>query len=428
MIHGFLALGLLGIGASAAPILAKPWIATVLVFAALLAVDAILSLSRKAIQVRRRLPGRFALGAPAEVEVVLRNENRLPVRVSLFDGIPPESRTDQIPWVGELPPRQEIRVLYTIRLLRRGLLPFGPSHLQITSPFGFWTRKLIAGEPQETRVYPNFEPVLRLMLLAMEHRENQMGIIRKNLAGVSREFHQLRDYHEGDLLSQIDWKATSKRLTLVSREYEEQRDQTIIFMLDRGRRMRSMDGDLPQFDHCLNSMLLLSHVALRQGDQVGVLGFGAHTSWFPPAKGHHSMNALLNHLYDFETEPVPSDYSEAVERCLHHQRRRAFIILLTNLRSEDSRELEPALRSLRSRHLVLLASLREQEVEGRLHQSFRSLDGALGYHAAHLYAETREQVLRRLRQLGILTLDQTAQEMPVALSNRYLEIKQQGLI
>ena len=221
---------------------------------------------------------------------------------------------------------------------------------------------------------------------------------------------------------------TYLQLQYRDRQYQEQRDQTIILMLDCGRRMRSMDGDLPQFDHCLNSMLLLSYIALRQGDQIGVLGFGASTSWFPPVRGQHSMNTILNHLYDFETQTVPSDYAEAVDICLQRQKRRALVVVLTNLRSEDSRELEPALRSLRERHLVMLASLREREVDRRREGEIRTLDRALSSSSAHMYAEAREQILGRLRSYGILTLDETAQDLPVALSNRYFDIKQKGMI
>ncbi|MEM0897536.1 MAG: DUF58 domain-containing protein [Verrucomicrobiota bacterium] len=378
--------------------------------------------------VDRKVPGRFALGMEEEVQLSVVNPNRFPLRLALFDGIPPESFSRHMPWKGTLPPRRELMVRYALRLVKRGVRTFSPAHLRLLSPLGFWRRGVKCGEEQSVRVYPNFEPILRLVILAMQHRESQMGIVKKNLAGVSREFHQLRDYHEGDSLNQIDWKATSKMFSLVSREYEEQRDQTIIFLLDCGRRMRAMDGELPQFDHCLNSMLLLSFIALRQGDQVGVLGFGESTRWLPPVKGQHSMNSILNFLYDFETEPVPSDFAEAVGKCLAHQQRRALVVVLSNLRSEDAGELEPALRSLRSRHLVMLASLREREVDQKKEAEIQSLDDALSYHSAHLYAESREQVLFRLRNFGILTLDETAQSMPVALANSYLEIKQQGMI
>lgn len=428
LIYALLGLSLLGLFASLRGGLAGIWTLTSLGACLILIADAVLVYLLQNPGLSRRIPGRFALGADGEVELVLTNPNRVPIRLSLFDGIPGKSRSSELPWRGRVPGRREFFVRYTIRMLRRGMLHFSPAHVRLLSPLGFWERHLKLGEDREARVYPNFEPVLRLMLLALQNRENQMGIIKKNIVGVSREFHQLRDYQEGDNLSQIDWKATSKRLAVVSREYQEQRDQTIILMLDCGRRMRSMDGDLPQFDHCLNSMLLLSYIALRQGDQIGVLGFGASTSWFPPVRGQHSMNTILNHLYDFETQTVPSDYAEAVDICLQRQKRRALVVVLTNLRSEDSRELEPALRSLRERHLVMLASLREREVDRRREGEIRTLDRALSSSSAHMYAEAREQILGRLRSHGILTLDETAQDLPVALSNRYFDIKQKGMI
>ncbi|MDC0321645.1 DUF58 domain-containing protein, partial [Akkermansiaceae bacterium] len=180
----------------------------------------------------------------------------------------------------------------------------------MTSLLGFWSRGVKIGDKGKVKVYPNYQPVLSYALMAMAHRQEHTGIIRKNRAGLSRDFHQLRDYQMGDSLSQIDWKASSKRQSLISRDFQEQLDQSVILMLDCGRRMRTIDGEISQFDHCLNAMLLISYVALRQGDQVGILSFGGTDRWLPPVKGASSMTTVLNHLYDYETSPFPSDFSE----------------------------------------------------------------------------------------------------------------------
>jgi uncharacterized protein (DUF58 family) len=190
-----------------------------------------------------------------------------------------------------------------------------------------------------------------------------MGIQRRPVGGSSRDFHQLRDYREGDPLSQIDWKASSRHRALISREYREQRNQRVIFLADTGRRMRAIDGDLAQFDHCLNAMLLLSYVALRQGDWVGVQSFGGTDRWLPAVKGAHSMTRILNHLFDYRTTAAPSDFTAAAERFQTRERRRALVIVMTNLRGEDAAELTPALNTLALRHLVVLASLRERTIE-----------------------------------------------------------------
>ena len=253
-----------------------------------------------------------------------------------------------------------------------------------------------------------------------------MGIIKKNKQGVSREFHQLREYHEGDVLNQIDWKATARRRELISRQYREQRDQTIIVLVDSGRRMRAMDGSLPQFDHCLNAILLMAFIALRQGDNVGVVSFGGTNRWLPPVKGEHGMTTLLNHLYDYETTANPSDFGEAAERLMTYQRRRALVIALTNLRSEDAGDVFPAMQTLQRRHLVMLASLRENSVQRCVTEPVRNYNDALLLGATHQYLEERNRLFEEMRAHGMITIDEVAPELPIALTNAYLEIKNSG--
>jgi len=256
--------------------------------------------------------------------------------------------------------------------------------------------------------------------LAMDNRADQMGIVKKNRVGMSKEFHQLRDYQLGDMLSQVDWKATSKRVSLVSREYQDQRDQTVILAVDCGRRMRSLDGGVPQFDHCLNAMLLLAYTALRQGDHVGIIGVSGSERWLAPVKGVQSMTTILNHLYDYTTSASPSDYSEAAERLLTRQQRRALVVMLSNVRGEDGHQMIDPLRMVRRRHVTILANLREESVMGRMARPSRSLGDALEVGASSIYLEEREQVLGELRAHGIYTVDSTAKELPVALANAYL--------
>ncbi|NQW99384.1 DUF58 domain-containing protein, partial [bacterium] len=183
-----------------------------------------------------------------------------------------------------------------------------------------------------------------------------------------------------------------------------------------------------QFDHILNAVLLVAHLALRQGDQVAVKSFGGSDRWLPPVKGAHAMPVLLNHLYDYQTTAAPSDFSGAVEQLMVRQRRRSLVILLTNLRGEDGKELVPALQVLKSRHLVLLASMRERVVEDAMVNPVTSLSSALTFLAADRYVQERREILASLGAQGVLTLDSTAQGFAVALANRYFDIKAAGRI
>lgn len=389
-------------------------------------VDAVLAKLQPRVEIQRRLPGRFALGEPCEVVLKILNPHPQQLRVALFDGIPMYAIAPAMPWDGIVPAGREIRIAHPVTLRTRGEVVFSPVRLLHRSPLGLWDIQSMAGVPERVKVYPNFEPVVRYALLAMQHRESPMGIQSRPRAGTSRDFHQLRDYREGDPPSQIDWKASSRKQQLISRDFREQRDQSIIFMLDSGRRMRAMDGDLPQFDHVLNAVLLVAHIALRQGDQVAVKSFGGSDRWLPPLKGAHAMPILLNHLYDFQTTAAPSDFGAAAESLMTRQKRRALIVLLTNLRGEDGKELIPAIQLLNTRHLVLVASLREQVIDNAAHTPVDGFPAALRFLAADRYFEERREILATMHASGVITRDCTAGELAITLANSYLDIKSAG--
>lgn len=380
------------------------------------------------IRASRESPGRFALGVRGAVTLSLQHGLARPLLVRVHDGLPPWSEADGLPWEGSLPAGEIAHLTYDLRFTRRGAQRFSPAHVLAGSALRLWENLHRVAEETETRCYPNYEPVVRFALLATANREDQMGIVKRRRAGATLDFHQLREYQDGDVLSRIDWKATSRRHALISRDYEEQKNQTVILVPDCGRRMRAMDGSLSQFDHCLNAMLLISYIALRQGDEVGVIGFGGIQRWLKPVKGAASMPKLLNHLYDYETTSEPSDFIEAAERVLARQKRRALIIFLTNLRTEDSAHLLTAVRLMQRRHLPIVATLREAELEERAAQPVRSLQAALSFGALCSYFQERENLMQHLRANRVLTIDETAQNLPVALANRYLDIKAAGIV
>ncbi|MGC4017403.1 MAG: DUF58 domain-containing protein [Luteolibacter sp.] len=414
---------LCGLAVSWFPAAVWPWGSIGCMIVVALAIDALRLQARPSLNIERRLPGRFALGEAGDVRLIVTNPSRKEQQVEIFDGVPPDAVAETMPWSGVIPASREIRVIHPVSIPVRGEVRFSPVQVLVRSDWGYWKHLSHHGSPEMVKVYPNYEPVVRFALLAMQHRENPLGIIRRSRPGSSREFQQLRDYREGDSLAQVDWKATSRKQTLISRAFQEQRNQTVIFLVDTGRRMRAMDGSLPQFDHCLNAMLLVAHVALRQGDQVGVQSFGGTNRWLPPFKGSHAMPVLLNHLYDYQTTAEASDFAAAVEQLMTRQRRRALVVVLTNLRGEDGKELVPALQVLSTRHLVLLASLREQSVDQARELPVSSFGDALRFAAADRYLMERREVLAELSARGILTLDTTAQELAISLANRYLDIK-----
>ena len=423
---GWLVLSVL---ASLLPILISWWVLAGILLGVLALADAVDLRAAKRVSITRGVPGRMALGVPVEVMLTVHQSGRRPLQVSLMDTLPGALETEDFPWSGTVPAGGYISIGVRVHPIERGPAVFGQVHVEQLSRMGFWSRRYLAGSPSATRVYPNYEPVVRFALLAMVNSQAQMGIRQLNRPGHSREFRQLRDYQDGDSLTQIDWKTTSRRLTLTSREYEEQRNQTLILVVDCGRRLRAMDGGLTQFDHSLNALLLLSFIALRKGDHVGLMSFGSDPPrWLPPVKGPHAMPAILNHLYDYQPGTAPGDFSEAAESLLARWSRRALVVIATNLRSEDESHFAAPLALIRKKHLVVVASLREKEVAASEHAPVTDLPSALRFSAIQQYLDERRQLLEKLHRGGILTVDAPAADLPIALGNLYVSIKKRGTL
>ena len=127
----------------------------------------------------------------------------------------------------------------------------------------------------------------------------------------------------------IDWKATLRQSKPIMREFQDERDQCVMLLVDCGRRMRAYDAEggigSGHFDQVLNAVMLLSYVALKQGDAVGAITFGTPAGEeriFPPRKGAHALNALMGELYSVQPTPTHSDYLSVAQNLLRRHSKR----------------------------------------------------------------------------------------------------------
>lgn len=419
---------LAAVAASLAPELRPGWLGLGGALLALALGDRALGRRLPLPEIQREGPGFLALGNPHPFRLLVRNPGRARLRLEIHDDHPGVHEVSGLPQELRLGPEEGLAMTWRLRPRQRGPFTLGPPHLLLWSPLGLWRRSARVGPTTEIRVYPDFQQVLRYALLATDDRVAAMGIHTLRRRGEGLEFFQLREYREGDALRQIDWKAVSRRRALVSREYQDEQNQQLVFLLDCGRRLRSEDGDLSHFDHVLNAVLLLSHVALRQGDAVGLMTFSGPERWVPPRRGRGWLRVMQDQIYDLQTTLAPSDLREAAERLMARQRRRALVVVLTNLKDEDRSELAPALALLRQRHLVLLTSLRERALGELLKRPVERFEDALAVASAHHYLAQREAAQGSLAGAGVRALDVEPAELPVALVNAWLEIKRAGLL
>ncbi len=318
-------------------------------------------------------------------------------------------------------------IQYRYRPMHRGKARFGDIEIWRASPLGlFWRRQRIAAA-QEVPVYPDFSVLQRDALHA--HQESQLDPAqhRQPRRGEGFEFHQLREYHDGDSLRQIDWKASARRRKLISREYQEEQNQQIIVLLDGGERMAMRVNGLTGFDHALNATLLLSWSAIKQQDKPGVMLFSNEQDcWIPPVRGHNGTNKILNALYTLQPGKHASDYSRAAQALIKRWKKHSLIVLITRLQPDDESELLAAVKLLSRRHLLLIADLQLPEQQAIAHANVSDIDTALLVCGDAAWQAQRQSLYGRLRHAGAMLTDSTPEQLPARLNQIYLSLKRSG--
>jgi uncharacterized protein (DUF58 family) len=194
--------------------------------------------------------------------------------------------------------------------------------------------------------------------------------------------------------------------------------------------MTNEAAGLSLLDHALNSMLMMSYVALRQGDSVGAICFSDEIHCFvPPRGGMRQMNQLLHASFDRFPRLVESRYDEAFLYLAAHCRKRALVVLLSNVIDEvNSNQIQQYLTSFVGRHLPLAVLLRDRVLFDAADMSPSNDEELYRAAAAADILAWRQQVLADLSAKGVLSLDVFPEELTAPLVNQYLDIKARHLL
>jgi uncharacterized protein (DUF58 family) len=379
---------------------------------------------------RRARVGVLSIGRenPVSVELVSRSRRRLVVLLN--DDLPVELVASDLPVGAELAPRGHATVTYHVRPSRRGAFELGDHHLRHLTPLGLWWRQLRVTARDAVRVYPDVRAVRTYDLLARQNREALMARAAR-LRGGETEFERLRDHLRDDPFRFIDWKATARRQKLTVRDHQKERDQLVVSVLDCGRLMTAETGGLSHFDHALNATLMMGHVASRAGDQIGMCAFDRQVRAFlPPTGGARATQRLIATAYDLQAQLVETDYAAAFDLLARRVRKRALVVLFTQIVDDVSAQsLLRFMRGLPRRHLPLCVLFRDGDVDRLLETD--AVAGDAGWYVRGAAAETvlwRDRLVRELKAGGAHVLQPLPQNLTPALVTRYLQIKAQQLL
>jgi uncharacterized protein (DUF58 family) len=414
----------------------RPWLRWVtLVYDLLILVAAIVD-SRTSklpvgVRIHREFGGRFAVGAENEVRLNVANNTPRPLVLVLKDEYPPQMKLSGLrEGKMRVAAQSSAALVYGLTPPKRGVFVFGSIAVRYLSRFGLAWREKRLSEAQSVKVYPNMRRAREAELKALGARSLVSSHRKTSWRGEGREFESMRDYVRGDELRHVSWTATARRGRLVTRQYQVERDQTILIAIDAGRLMTARIEQETKLDSAVHATLALMSAAARGGDNSGLVVFGRRIQAFlPPRRGREHMEAALEALHAVEPEMIEPSYARAFEFIAGNSKRRSLVVVLTDLVDEEgSRELLTSLRLLRPRHLPLVVTIGDRDLKAVVREAPQDTRELFTQSVAEEIMYQREAALRLVESQGGLALDVTAASLAPALLETYLRVKERGLL
>lgn len=383
------------------------------------------------LSVHRSFDRRFAIGDATDVTLNIENDNEQQVSLQIKDEYPAAMTLNE-PREAEFLLKAKTNASFSYHLTppKRGRYEFGKTAVRYLSRFGLVWSQAELGDAEFVKVYPNMRRAREMELKALGNR-SYVAVQRKAVRrGEGREFESMRDYVRGDELRHISWTATARRSKVTTRQYQIERDQTVMIAIDAGRLMTGrIDGET-KFDTAVHAALALMSACARSGDNAGIVVFGRRVhKYLPPKRGNEHLDAVLESLYDLEPELIEPSYARAFQFIASNTKKRSFIVVLTDLVDKDSsRELIHSLKLLRPRHLPLVATIGDRDLNAMVSNKPENVKEVFRQSAAEEIIHQRDSALRLVESIGGLALDVTTRDLGPRLLESYMRVKERGLL
>ena len=424
-------LALFGLLFALAPEAAALAIGACVVLVALAVVDAVSAAGMPVpVTIESGRIARFTKQTQGELELRLQHQLKVPTSLQIGLPLPESFEMTSNPTLVQLHPETG-SVLLQIGCLpqQKGEFPLETIHVGQPSPLGMWTRHHTINVETTCRVYPDLSREQR-RLAAWFLRRDMSGMATCRLVGQGRDFERIRDYQPGDHYSDIHWKTTAKRGRPVTKLYQAERTQEVLIAIDTSRLSgRHVNGE-SVLEHQLASALLLGRIAQRQGDQFGIIAFSDKVDAFVrPGMGTMHYNACRDAIYKLESRKVNPSYEQLFSFLRIQLRRRAMVIVLTDLSDALLAEQFNETSTLVSRHHLLTVGMLQDAATVPLYSTgIEKADDAYVALAGHLAWQPINEQALQLGENGIWFELAPPGEIDCRLANRYMQIKKRQLL
>lgn len=381
-----------------------------------------------ALRLRRDVRQTTSLGDHPPIVISLQNPLARTLSVWLADSTPPSLRRDPKHHEIVLSSNEGASVDAELWPSRRGEFAIGPLTVRTAGRMGLAGRQSDIPLLQRLKVYPALPGRAAVELRLDRARLLQVGKRSSNIRGGGSEFDSLREYHQDDEFRRINWKATARSGKAISNQFREERNQQVILLFDAGRMMAATVGGVSRFEHAIDAGMAVAQLASRVGDHIGMAAFGRDMlSMISPRSGKGQPRRILDALFAMQPSLDAANYREAFATVLSRNRRRALLILLSELTDESAMEsLFAAVPSLVSRHLLMLGSVQDPLLEQQAKSLPMTSDEAYLQAASVHSLLARERAGLRLLRLGVRVVDRPPDRLAAELADGYLRIKALG--
>lgn len=378
----------------------------------------------------RSMQEKLSNGSDNDVYLYLENKYTFAVHTKVIDELPFQFQERDSLFRAAIGKGRTQIIHYTVRPTKRGSYQFGAINVYVLSALQLIKRRYRFGQDQEVPVYPSFIQMRQYELLAISNRLQEFGVKKVRRIGHSSEFEQIRPYVAGDDQRTINWKASARKAELMVNSYQDEKSQQVYCLIDKGRVMQMPFGGLSLLDYAINASLVISNIALKKQDKVGIITFSNKISNLLPAQRKaDQLRRILEMLYNQKTKYQETDYERLYATVRNKIKQRSLLLLFTNFETLSGAERQlPYLRALAKHHLLVVIFFENTELHALLHQRAKSTEEVYTKAIAQKFDYDKRQIVKQLQQHGIHAILTPPEQLTVNTINKYLELKSRGLI
>jgi uncharacterized protein (DUF58 family) len=394
-----------------------------------IATDALLAFSPRLLDAKVSLPERLYIGEHGAVTVAFAaTRYQRTVRLDVLAEQRGELEAAEVA-VAELAPGRSAHAALKLVPLRRGRVHVDQIWLRWRGPLGLVEHVRRIGVNRTIDVLPNVRGVHGTALQFFA-QEAVYGIKSQLQKGEGAEFDALREYSPGLDSRFIDWKQSAKHRKLLCKEFRTERNHHVIMAFDTGYLMLETVDGITRLDHAINAGLLLAWVSLQSGDLVGSYGFDAAVRhYLGPIRGVAGFARIQRATGELDYHHQETNFTLGLAELNVRLKRRALVILFTDFVDTVTAELMiESMQRVANRHVVVFVTQRGSVLQRAVDAAPERFEDVAQAVIAHDFLRERSIVFQRLERLGVHCLDVPSRGLSVELINRYLLIKQRGLI